>query len=301
MGYTHYWTQTRNFTQDEWSEVSEDISAILSYVENELGVPLADGMGEHRTRPAIDADEIAFNGLGDDSHETFTVTRKRVKTWEGGTLGGDCCKTARKPYDVAVTACLCYLASVTETHGVSSDGYGSDFVDGLNAARQAVPRKANVLDIPMDIMKRDRWTGPWVHNYSDKAGFAARFCIDGYAYVEKLRTDEWYRFDSHEAMARFLEANKRATFRTGGTMRWGTYGKVEPDIWYATGSFDQARHDRIGRAQTKVLARLFPVDAEHAHRPPAFVRPGELPRPEDNGTFCYSLSELIQRCDAIAA
>ena len=299
MGYTHYWMQTRAFTQDEWMELSEDIGAILSYVENELGIPLADGRGERRTRPSFGADEIAFNGSGDDSHATFTITRKRVKSWAGGEAGYDSCKTACKPYDVAATACLCYLASVTETHSVSSDGDGSDFVDGLNAARQAVPRKANVLDIPMGIMQRDRWTGPWVN--VEGGAYDVHFGIDGFGYVEHIKSDSWYRFDSHESLARFLETNKRAVFRTADRTSFGSYGKVEPDIWNASGCFGAARKARIARAQTKVLAGLFPVDAAHAHRPLAFVRPGELPRPEDNGTFCCSLKELIQRCDTVAA
>ena len=298
MGYTHYWTQTRSFTAEEWIEVSDDIREILSYVENLLGVPLADGRGDAGTRPVFDND-IKFNGLGGDAHETFIVHRKREKSWSGGKLSEDFCKTACKPYDVAVTACLCYLASVAGTHTVSSDGKGSDFIAGLNAARQAIPRKANMLDIPVDIMRDDRWTGPWIGGYDASSGYDVHFCIDGYGYVQQNKTGAWYRFETHGEIARFLDRNKRASFRKPGRTSFGSYGTVEPDIWDASGSFDQARNKRIARAQAKVLAGLFPVDAEHAFSPPAFVRPGDLPRPEETGTFCYSLSDLLQRCDAI--
>lgn len=299
MGYTHYWTQNRSFTADEWTGLSTDIAEILKYVENDLGVPLADGGGEHATRPVFDADDIIFNGLGDDAHETFIIHRKRQKAWEGGRLGGDFCKTARKPYDVAVTACLCYLASVTETHVVNSDGRGGDFMTGLATARAAVPSKANVLDIPLDLMKEDRWTGPWISGQQG-SGYEVHFCIDGYGYVERLSTHDWYRFESHEALGRFLTASKTAIFRKSGRTSFGRYEAVESDIWNASGSFDEARHKRIARAQAKALYYLFPVWSESV-RPPAFVRPGDLPRPEEQGAFCYSLTELMQRCDSITA
>ena len=54
MGYTHYWTQTRAFTDEEWSELATDIGEIISYVENITGVPLAVGFlavhDNHRQR-----------------------------------------------------------------------------------------------------------------------------------------------------------------------------------------------------------------------------------------------------------
>jgi len=297
MGYTHYWTQLRSFTSDEWGEVTDDIGKILSYTENMAGVPLADAFGDAGTRPTFDSKRIAFNGVGDDSHETAEILRNRTKAQFSNTIGTDFCKTARKPYDIAVTACLCYLASVTVSHSVISDGTGADFLAGLDLARAALPRKANILDIPMDIMRNDRWTGPWIHG-TPKA-YSVNFCIDGCGYVEKCRTREWYRFDSHEALGRFLLAHSVAHFRKGGSSAFGAYSRTEPNIWRATGSFDKARHARIARAQAKVLASLFPADGLHAFPPPAFARPGDMPRPENTPIFHYDLSSLIAHCDKI--
>lgn len=301
MGYTHYWTMTRDLTVDEWTEVQQDIGDILTYIENVSGVPLGNGEGKRRSRPTMDAAGFMFNGIGDDAHETFGITRKRIKQWEGGTLGGDFCKTARKPYDIAVTACLCYLDSCLEPRGfdVSSDGHGRNFMDGLEAARQALPRKANVLDIPLGIRQDDRWTGPWVNGSYD-SGYEVRFCVDGHGYVMRGE-GEWYRFDTHSDLGRFLDVNKVAIFQRGGRSSFGDYGRQEPNIWNASGSFDKARHERIAKAQGKVLAKLFPVDADHAFPPPAFVRPGDLPRPEEAGTFHYSLADLINSLPATAA
>jgi hypothetical protein len=51
MGYTHYWTQTRDFTREEWSQIVEDFEALLKDVQHVQGIPLANGMGEPRTTP----------------------------------------------------------------------------------------------------------------------------------------------------------------------------------------------------------------------------------------------------------
>jgi hypothetical protein len=37
------------------------------------------------------------------------------------------------------------------------------------------------------------------------------------------------------------------------------------------------------------------VPVAHAEKPPAFVRPGEFTRPEDDSAFCYSLADLIAK------
>lgn len=294
MGYTHYWTMTRNLSADAWAEVSTDIAEILKYVEHTFGLPLGDGSGDAHTRPLLDSKGIDFNGLGDDSHESFVIGPKRVKTWEHGTLGSNFCKTAHKPYDIAVTACLCYLDSCLEPRAfsVSSDGYGHNFLDGLEAARQALPRKANVLDIPLGVRENDRWTGPWICGSSEN--YQVKFCVNGKAYV--LHAKESRCFPDHASLGVWLDARKVVTFRQGGTTGWGGYGRTEPNIWDATGSFDKARHDRIAKAQARILAPLFnglePDSVTH-DQPPAFVRPGDLPRPEDAGTFHYDLAALI--------
>jgi hypothetical protein len=58
MGYTHYWTQTRYFTRDEWVQIREDFEALLIDVQHVQGIPLANGMGEPGTSPEIPDTEI---------------------------------------------------------------------------------------------------------------------------------------------------------------------------------------------------------------------------------------------------
>lgn len=302
MGYTHHWIQTRDLSGDEWEDVSADIKAILRYAAFEANITLANGAGEGGTQPEFFPAWIGFNGLGDDAHEDFTIRRRRLPkdAWE--VRGQAFCKTDRKPYDAAVTAVLCYLATVTrrdDEHGepivgteafrVSSDGHGKDFLAGLEIARAALPRKANQLDLPMGVMQDDRWCAPWVGLKT--SGYSLNFCVDGYAYAINQR-GESYRFGSHDELADWLETNKRAVFARGGQTGWGSYGREEPDIWNATGSFDKARHDRIGRAQAKKLATLFPAPTARAIQPPAYVRPGDY---AENGgrPFAYRHTDLL--------
>lgn len=296
MGYTHYWTQTRNLTRDEFVEIAKDIGDILKYAQHEAGIPLGNMMGDPGSSPEFGTDSFGFNGVGDDSHETFRIARVREKAWEGGILGGDFTKTARKPYDDVVTACLCYLDSCLEKRAfrVSSDGDGRDFLTGLDLARKALPRKANILDIPRGVMEDDRWTAPWVDR-GNNTGFSVKFCVNGKGYVFKLgRTVETYCFESHLALAAFLDAHKQAVFPRGGHTGFGRYDRIETNIWSATGCFDQARHDRLAKAQAKVLRTLFPVPPEHAEPPPAYVRPMEFPDPHEAGTFCYYLDDVLK-------
>jgi len=300
MGYTHYWTQKRDWTPAEWLEVRAEIEAILKFAEHDRGIPLGDGAGDGGTSPEIGDNAIWFNGLGEDAHETMGINRVRPKLDSGqpkNEYGADLCKTARKPYDQVVTACLCYLSSVTESHCVSSDGVGSDFLAGLELARQALPRYANVLDLPLGIMEDDRWCHPWVS--CKGSGFDVRFCVDGRGYVMRvgkgLEEEIAYAFPTHKALGEFLETHKTATFKTGGKSVFGSYGVVEPNIWKASGSFDEAREKRIARAQAKVLKTLFPIPPEHQGRPPLFVRPNEFPPPA-NG-YAYSLGDLLNISD----
>lgn len=311
MGYTHYWNQGRNLTKAEWLTVATDVRAILTYAQHECDIALAGPMGEGGTAPEVNDKHISINGVGDDCHETFFINRviRKKPRYAGECTDWGFCKTARKPYDAVVTALLCYLSTVTrredpathepivgtEAWSVSSDGFGSDFLVGLDLARKALPQYGNVLDIPMDVMKSDRWCAPWV-DARGQTQCEVRFCVDGYGYVLK-DTGESYQFETHLALAQFLDGNKVASFKTGGSTGWGSYGREEPNIWNASGSFDKERHDRIARAQVKILSKLFPVDPACAHQPPAYVRPGQMP---DNAgrAFCYNIGDLLNLANA---
>lgn len=292
MGYTHYWNQKRDYTKDQWKQICEDIQLILNDVEHVQGIPLANGNGDPGTHPILDANEIYFNGLGDDSHETFCVYKKRPPApahRKRSERGWDFCKTARKPYDLAVTACLSYLSSVVESHDVSSDGDGADFIEGVEEARRALPRYANILDIPMGVMQADRWCMPWVNAHQCDP-YEVHFCVDGFGYV--LCGKESYRFNSHQELAKWLDDTKSpAVYVAARNLGWGSSTpNREPNIWNAYGSFDERRHKHIAKLQKQQLGMLWPIPADRAHQPPAFVRPMQFPAQAERA---YSFSDLL--------
>ena len=57
------------YSKAEWTQICEDVTAILNDVQHVQGIPLGDGMGDAGTAPIINADTIMFNGIGEDAHE----------------------------------------------------------------------------------------------------------------------------------------------------------------------------------------------------------------------------------------
>jgi hypothetical protein len=289
MGYTHYWTQTRDFTRDEWVQIHEDMEALLKDVQHVQGIPLANGMGDPGTSPEVTDQKIWFNGAGDEACETFCLYRVRPPKEPGERRGWDFCKTARRPYDLAVTAALCHLASVTDpiSHSVGSDGNGRDFLDGLAEARRALPRYANILEIPMGILKRDRWCMPWVSCY-ESSGFDVKFCVDGKGYVEHIKTGDWYYRDASRARAvpgqdqgGQVPAPAEGALRHPRRRRRKRRAEHLERVRQLRRGPPRADRDRAGlRFGPLFDSRYTPDVASHLQKPPAYVRPGDMPEPE---------------------
>ena len=149
MGYTHYWRQLRDFTDTEWQELTRLTKLIT-----------ADGLGVLAHHPesheeyhgkwgeddvlTIDDESIYFNGIGDEGHETFCITKKKrakmdYEEQEAYDKEGafDFCKTAQKPYDKYVVAVLCAIYnmfghySMTPMSEITSDGNSDDWKEGM--------------------------------------------------------------------------------------------------------------------------------------------------------------------------
>ena len=113
MGYTHYWEfkdniAPKNFKDGEnkFARAAELIRKAYNKV-TEMGIEIADGRGEGE--PTISDTEVYFNGKGDESCETFGIQANDGE-W-------NCCKTARRPYDLLV--CVSLLAF--------KEAFGDDF------------------------------------------------------------------------------------------------------------------------------------------------------------------------------
>lgn len=121
MGFTHYFTQKRDFTETEWRAVRLAARRILDACQD---IALVYEYDCANRPPLVDDEQIRFNGAGDEGHETFLVTRKTPPlAYPGATSGFRFCKTARKPYDL--TVCLVLLAIyqlAPNAMDISSDG-----------------------------------------------------------------------------------------------------------------------------------------------------------------------------------
>ena len=117
MGYTNYWTpkdlKPGEIPNQFWEEAEKVLGKVIS-----KGVILANGNGtEVITDPKKIVDRehgtIIFNGYEDLSHETFALE-----------FPGDWnfCKTARKPYDLAVKTIL----MLADRYGLLEAEHGHD-------------------------------------------------------------------------------------------------------------------------------------------------------------------------------
>jgi hypothetical protein len=118
MGYTHYWRRKVDLSLG-WSSFLKDVIKVYKnlplHTDSAGGYykdsPLKIGNWDGKGKPAFNSKEIRFNGAGKDlDHETFSFPRIRKKEkFDSKPENGmffDFCKTAEKPYDLLVTACL---------------------------------------------------------------------------------------------------------------------------------------------------------------------------------------------------
>lgn len=133
MGYTHYWSSKESaFQAHKWVEAVADCEVVARRLMKD-GLELGGPSGEDRAYEFSGA-RIAFNGRDDEAYESFIVSRFPERR-HGRAFSFDFCKTAHRPYDLAVTACLLILKyHLGNAIQVSTDGEGADWA----AARELV-------------------------------------------------------------------------------------------------------------------------------------------------------------------
>lgn len=145
MGYTHYWTfkhtkgsAVRNETK--YQQAIKQCNAIISYYSAKFG-----GLAGYSAHTKGQYGGIDVNGSRENGHENFLL-REHFSENEAFNF----CKTAAKPYDVVVTACLIILANKLGTAiSVSSDGNSQDWIAGLQLAQNVTRLKS--LQLPAGI------------------------------------------------------------------------------------------------------------------------------------------------------
>lgn len=121
MGYTHYWYRTRSFTPAEWKSIKIDCHKIITLCSG-LDIDLRYEFDRMR-HPSITNEHIRFNGQGEQGHETFFMARKLKADRDINKPVFDFCKTAAKPYDLAVCLILLRIAHyVPSDFVIKSDG-----------------------------------------------------------------------------------------------------------------------------------------------------------------------------------
>jgi hypothetical protein len=116
MGYTNYWTfkGINNVDSKDITSMKQSIGSFVQYAMDN-GYALANGKGDVGSVPTLDT-EIIFNGIADQSHETFYIP-------ETLSDGFNFTKTARKEYDAVVVGCmLCMKVALPDHVKLSSDG-----------------------------------------------------------------------------------------------------------------------------------------------------------------------------------
>ena len=131
MGYTHYFYKKPKLKAKAFAAFAKDCYRLASA----SGVPIAFEYDETDKAPVFGDKLVRFNGLAEDGHETFYFERDWEKPYPQANLHDGLafsfCKTARKPYDCLVTACL-----IAANHHfgddleLGSDGDDSDWDEG---------------------------------------------------------------------------------------------------------------------------------------------------------------------------
>lgn len=137
MGYTHYWTMPAHVGREQFAALSRATEKIVKEAEAE-GIALAGPVGTGR--PEVTDTEIKFNGAAakEEDFETFALYPSQ---------GADFCKTADRPYDTAVTACLAAALALIPKFRIGSDGTYTDWLPGLALYEKACGDKDRPLDL----------------------------------------------------------------------------------------------------------------------------------------------------------
>lgn len=144
MGYSHTFKQKKHCPPEQWAQITDAFKKLLAsalitsplYIQRE---------NDDASSPEVTENEIIFNGIGNDGHETMFFSRNDP--------GYGFCKTANKPYDRVVVALLMlanhYAPYVWE---IESDG---DYGDWKHIQTWLLSMNFGLLPIPVGILMKE--------------------------------------------------------------------------------------------------------------------------------------------------
>lgn len=113
MGYTHAWNLSEKPTDTEFAVFRGRVNTILGHLRVHHNLELVYEADCPRTPPLVSLDFIRFNGIGAEGHETFVLENRDHRGM---------CKTAEKPYDLAVCCVLLIAEALLPGFTFESDG-----------------------------------------------------------------------------------------------------------------------------------------------------------------------------------
>lgn len=161
MGYTNYFKGKKS-TDAKFMEFSDACKKLHDSLPeksesaggyyNDMPIVIKGGNGEGE--PIFNNDMVCFNGddSTDMSHETFRIEKKGTN---------DFCKTARKPYDLLVVACLIAAWQILNykfsSDGFSSDGTCEDLIPAMKYYNEVMQPKNKITGLPEPITEAMLW------------------------------------------------------------------------------------------------------------------------------------------------
>jgi len=165
MGYTHYFKGTKS-TDAKFKEFSNACKKLHDNLPEKTDTAggyhkddkliIGDGRGHlHESTgdvPIFDNRMVCFNGVGELAHETFRIEKKGTN---------DFCKTARKPYDLLVVACLIAAWQILNyrfsSDGFNSDGTCEDLVPAMKYYNEVMQPKNKITGLSEPITEAMLW------------------------------------------------------------------------------------------------------------------------------------------------
>lgn len=142
MGYTHYFTfkpapkGTAELVEKRYQAALRECQRLVkAYNSTAEGDARLSGYSAHTKLGAYGGLDV--NGKGDNAHEPFTLREHYSQN-----VGSNFCKTAYKPYDTVVVACLALLKyRLGDLIEIGSDGSREDWALGVLFAAIALRRR----------------------------------------------------------------------------------------------------------------------------------------------------------------
>ena len=107
MGYTNYWHQYNDFTDEQWKTIKEEYE---EYVKPLAGQDIKD---------SSDTNDICFDGMC----ETFLLSKsaKTIKDYPEQDVSFNFCKTRMAKYDIYVWYLLTFINRLVPEFSISRD------------------------------------------------------------------------------------------------------------------------------------------------------------------------------------